>query len=144
MLRVVLDANVIVSALIRPEGPPGRILEEFSRGTAFENIVSALILAELKRCLSYKKIQKYIYLSRQVLNLWLISFEVLSVLADGDGPKEPRLRDLNDAIYLNAAFCGRASFIVTGDIHLLELEQYEGISIVKPIDFIRILGKKSK
>ncbi len=27
MHRVVIDANVFISALIRPEGPPGRILE---------------------------------------------------------------------------------------------------------------------
>jgi predicted nucleic acid-binding protein len=29
VLRVVLDASVYVSALIRPEGPPGQIVKRF-------------------------------------------------------------------------------------------------------------------
>jgi predicted nucleic acid-binding protein len=40
VLRAVLDANVYISAAIRPEGPPGQIIESFLQDSAFELIVS--------------------------------------------------------------------------------------------------------
>ena len=52
MLRVVLDTNVIVSALLSPRGTQGRILERLIDG-AFELILSPKLLEELKRSLGY-------------------------------------------------------------------------------------------
>ena len=44
MIRAVLDANVYVSAAVRPEGPPGQIIERFLRGDAFEIVMSQAIV----------------------------------------------------------------------------------------------------
>jgi predicted nucleic acid-binding protein len=35
---------------------------------------------------------------------------------------------------------GRADFIISGDRHLLNLKEYEGIVIERPVDFLRTLG----
>ena len=43
MLRAVLDANVFISAAIRPEGLPGQLLRLFLRDEAFELVISPAI-----------------------------------------------------------------------------------------------------
>jgi hypothetical protein len=40
LARAVLDANVYVSALIQPDGTPGRLMERFLRDEAFEVVLS--------------------------------------------------------------------------------------------------------
>lgn len=54
MRRVVLDANVYVSALLAPTGSPAQILEGWADGQ-FDVIVSPLLLAELERVLRRPK-----------------------------------------------------------------------------------------
>jgi predicted nucleic acid-binding protein len=47
--------------------------------------------------------------------------------------------DPADNRVLEAAVEGGADYIVTGDRHLLDLKQHEGIEIVTPADFLAIL-----
>ena len=58
MLRAVLDANVYVSAYVRPEGPPGQIVERLLRDRAFELVLSAEITEEVLQALAYPKVLK--------------------------------------------------------------------------------------
>lgn len=58
MLRAVLDANVYVSALVRPEGPPGQIIERFLRSAAFEIVLSPAIVEEVLEALAYPKARR--------------------------------------------------------------------------------------
>ena len=60
MLRAVLDANVYASALVKPDGPPGRILHILLTDRSFEVVLSRSILVELRRCIDYPKLRKYI------------------------------------------------------------------------------------
>jgi len=53
---------VIVSGLIRPQGPPGQILVRLLRDRAFEIVASAAMLDELRRSLHYPKLRKYLRL----------------------------------------------------------------------------------
>ena len=58
MWRVVLDANVFVSAYIHPEGTPGQIVERFLRLGSFELILTDEIVDEVIAALSYPKVRK--------------------------------------------------------------------------------------
>jgi predicted nucleic acid-binding protein len=58
LLRAVLDANLYVSAYVRPEGPPGRIVERFLRDAAFDVVLSAAIVEEVLKALAYPKVLK--------------------------------------------------------------------------------------
>ena len=60
MLRAVLDANVYVSAAIRPEGPPGLVIRRLLDAAAFEAVLSPAIVAEGSRALAYPKVQQLI------------------------------------------------------------------------------------
>jgi predicted nucleic acid-binding protein len=49
-------------------------------------------------------------------------------------------RDSNDDRFLDLAVAGRADALVTGDEDLLVLHPFEGIPIVRPVEFLRMLG----
>jgi predicted nucleic acid-binding protein len=48
--------------------------------------------------------------------------------------------DPPDNRILECAIAGQADLIVSGDRHLLKLKSYQGIPIVRPVDFRRTLG----
>lgn len=138
MIRAVLDANVYVSAAVRPEGPPGRIIERFLRGGAFEIVMSQAIVEEVLRALTYPKVRKYI---RPGLDpeLWFEDVIVLSHLVVADPEFEGVSKDPGDDKYIAAAIEGRAGFVVAGDSDLLDLKEYDGIRIVRPRVFLDLL-----
>ena len=138
MLRAVLDANVYVSAAIRPEGPPGRLLERFLRAAAFEIVLSPAIVQEVLRALAYPKVRRFIRTEGDP-ELW---FEDLVILADvvaGERSVAGVCADPDDDKYLAAALEGRATFVVTGDRRLLALTEYEGLRIASPRIFSTVL-----
>ena len=121
MIRAVLDANVYVSAAVRPEGPPGLIVNRFLRSGSFEIVVSRAIVEEVLRALSYPRVRKYI---RPGLDpeLWFEDIVVLSHLVAGEREVEGACRDRDDDKYIAAAIEGRAGFVVAGDSDLLDLK----------------------
>jgi uncharacterized protein len=138
VVRAVLDANVYVSAAVRPEGPPGQIIVRFLRGGAFEIVMSQAIVEEVLRALTYPKVRKYI---RPGLDpeLWFEDIIVLSHLVVGDPEFQGASKDPDDDKYISAAIEGRAAFVVAGDSDLLDLKEYEGIRIVSPRVFFDLL-----
>ncbi len=140
MIRVVLDANVYVSALIRPSGPPGQLIERFlDRATGLEIILSPGIVAEVLRALDYPKVRKYIRESVDA-ELWFENIVLLADLVTGDYDLPRVGADPDDEKYIAAAVEGRAAFIVTGDPHLLAVKEYEGIRIVTPRALLDLLA----
>ena len=139
MLRVVLDANVYVSAVLRPEGTPGRIIGRFLRDAAFEIALSPPIVEEVLRALTYPKVRKLIR-SDIDPELWFEDIVVLAPVVTGER-EQPRVSDdPDDDKYIGAATEGHAAFVVTGDDDLLTLEEHEGIRIVTPRAFLTLLG----
>lgn len=138
MLRAVLDANVYVSAAIRPEGPPGRIIERFLRKATFQIVLSWGIAEEVLRALAYPKVRQAVRGPIEPA-LW---FEDLLLLADLVG--DTRLAvgvcaDPDDDKYISAALEGRATFVVTGDRQMLALGEHESIRVVAPRVFLDML-----
>jgi uncharacterized protein len=138
VLRAVLDANVIISALIQPKGASRQILTSLLDANSFELIVSPAILAELRRSLSYPKVRKYIKSSDEDLDLWVASIELIAQPVDGNIRIHAVAEDPDDK-YIEAAVEGLAQFVVTGDKHLLSLKSYENIRIVTPRVFRDLL-----
>ena len=139
-MRAVLDANVLISALIRPGGPPGRIVVDFLRNPTFELVASPATLDELRQSLRYPKVRRYLGLSETEIDLWVAALRALAVVVEGRVTRPAVAADPADDIYLAAATDGLADFIVSGDRHLLDLEVYEGIRILSPRDFLTILA----
>jgi uncharacterized protein len=139
VLRAVLDANVIISALIQPKGASGQILTSLVDANSFELIISPALLAELRRALSYPKVRKYIKFPKQDLDLWVASIELIAQPVDGNIRVHAVAENPDDDKYIEAAVEGLAQFVVTGDKHLLSLKFYENIRIVTPRVFLGLL-----
>ena len=139
MLRAVLDANVLASAFIRPQGPPGRILRRFLEDRSFELVLSTPILEEIRRVLFYPRLRKYLTGSREEIEIRVAALGVLADIADGELDIRVVKDDADDDKYIAAALLGRADYIVSGDHHLVGLVEYQGVRIVKPREFLEIL-----
>ena len=138
MIRAVLDANVFVSAAVRPEGPPGQLFSLLLRGDAFVLVMSPAIAAEIADALRYPAARRCIR-GRIDASQWLDSILLLADLVD-DGKLPARASvDPDDDKYLHAAVAGRASVVVSGDQHLLALHDYNGIRIMRPRAFLTLL-----
>ena len=139
MLRAVLDANVFVSAAIRPDGPPGRIIEQFLRTDAFTLVLSEAIVDEVMRALAYPKVRRYV---RPGLDpaLWMEDLVVLADFVPDPSQVSGVSKDPDDDKYLAAAIAGRAPLVVSGDPHLLSVAEYEGVRIVTPRAFLNLLN----
>lgn len=138
MLRVVLDANVYVGAVVRPEGPPGQIVERFLRGEVFTIILSPAIVEEVFQALAYPKVRRLVRTDIDPES-W---FEDIVVLADmvAVGYELSRVsKDPDDDKHLSAAMEGRAGFVISGDSDFLAVKEHEGVRIVTPRTFLDLL-----
>lgn len=118
MLRVVLDVNVLVSALIRRSGIPARIVHEWRAGR-FELLVSPHLLAELRDVLGRPHIVDHVS-PAEAESLLTALGEVAVVVADPPFAERAVPGDPDDDYLVALARVGRAQVIVSGDTHLLE------------------------
>jgi uncharacterized protein len=137
MLKIVLDTNVIVSGFNFQKSNPAKILLLLAAGEII-NLISAPILEETRRILA----EKFFWTRREVAaaEVWLRTFSTLvnpkgNIAAIADEP---------DNRILECATAGRADFIISGDHHLTDLKNYQGIKIVGPAAFLGLMVKFSK
>ncbi len=116
-MRVVLDVNVLVSALLSRAGAPGRLLALWLEG-AFELVVSEELLAELGRALAYPKLREHIS-PEDAADFIALLRSTASMVAGAERP-DPISRDPGDD-YLLALAKASASVLVSGDRDLLVL-----------------------
>ena len=140
MLRAVLDANIYISAAIRPTGPPGEIIARFLRDAAFELVLSEAIVNEVLRAFTYPKLRKYIHPGFDPTR-WLEDIAVLAHFVAGEYAISSVSKDPDDDKYIAAAVEGRADFIVAGDSDLLNVKEYREIRMVTPRSFLHVLAR---
>jgi uncharacterized protein len=135
-VRAVLDANVIISALLSPDGAPAALLRLWGQG-AFELIVSELLLEELERALAYPKLRRRI--SREETAAIIEGLARSAVVAPDPEELSPvRSPDPGDD-YLIALADAQDAPLVSGDRHLLEIAH--DVPIHSPADFLALLAK---
>lgn len=138
MLRVVLDANVYISALSRPKGAPGQIVMRFLENW-FELVLSPAIGEETVRAFAYPKVRTYIHAGVDP-ELWFEDVILLAQLVAGDYELKGVSAHPDDDKYFAAAVEGRATWIVTGDPDLLTVKEYRGVRVVTPRVFLDLLS----
>jgi putative PIN family toxin of toxin-antitoxin system len=133
-LRVVLDPNVIVAALLAPTGTPAKVLRAWLDGH-YELIASPLLLAELTRVFDYPKLRSRISEteSRQFIELLKHQGEIVD---DPDVTIPIQSSDPDDD-YLIALAETTRSVVVSGDHHLLDLADH--LPIHSPAAFCKLL-----
>ena len=138
MVRALLDANVLISAAIRPSGPPGQILTALLASQAFELVLSPAIILEVETALEMPKVRKYLREPDEVRR-WLADLVVVADLVQDMGSVTGVCRDPADDVVLAAALEGRADMIVTGDADLLTLGEYVRVGIVTSRAFLELI-----
>jgi len=143
MLRAVLDANIYASALIQPKGASGRILRLSAKARTFQLIVTEAILEEIGDCLFYPRVRKRVPLSDDEIRQWLAAIALLAEVVSDPGTVDRVSADPDDNKILAAAVEGAANYVVTGDNHLLDLVEHEGIRILTPVAFVQLIEPSS-
>lgn len=139
-MRVILDTNVLIGALISPHGSPDAIYRAW-RAARFELVTSTAQIEELRRASRYPKLKPLLPAHRvgaMVNNLQrAIVLGTLPRLPDGVEVNDP-----NDGFLLAMALAGQADYLVTGD-HRSGLLQRSGIGrtrMVTPAIFATLQG----
>jgi uncharacterized protein len=131
MIKVVLDTNVIVSAL-NFAGKPAEVFDLAIAGEV-ANIISDHIITEVKNIL----MRKFSWEPAEAEDAGTL----LRLFSKGVNPKR-RLKIIShepDNRILECAVAGKADFIISGDRHLTDLEDFQGIKIVTPARFLNLI-----
>jgi hypothetical protein len=127
-MRLILDTNVLLSALLSPRGDPAKLLAAWER-KLFTLVISDELLAELRSVL-----RRPIFRARlreSDAELFVASLHDLA-LCYPNPPPSGEAPDAKDSFLLALATASKADFLVTGDKPLLALKQHGGTRIVTP------------
>jgi putative PIN family toxin of toxin-antitoxin system len=138
MIRVVLDTNIIISATILRKGHSAQVLDLW-REEKIELAVSLPILEEMRKVLKRARIIKQQSMAQQDVKALIEGFRESGVLTAGRLDLEVVKEDPEDDKFIICAVEAGADYIVTGDTHLLKLKEYQGIRIVPPREFLRLM-----
>lgn len=130
--RLVVDSNVLISALLSPTGTPRYVLDQLA-AEASTLLFSQESFAELAVRLAKPKFDPYRSIEQ------MASF--LDWLAELGEWVEPALRieacrDNDDDKFLAIALSGEAGCLITGDFDLLVLDPFENLPILTPARFL--------
>jgi len=132
-MRVVLDTNVLVSALLKRDSIAGRLLQAVWDGT-LDLVLSEPLLTELREVLDYPKIRKRLVANAIDSELFLELLPFFTIQVDLSAVEVPRPRDAADEMVLATLVAGQAEWLVSGDEELLILA--DQFPILSPAAFV--------
>ena len=132
--RVVIDTNVIVSALLFG-GIPGELISLW-KNNVIKPLVTQKIIGEYINVLAYPKFK----LIENEIN-YLIYNEILPFfdVITSESKQQIVLEDPSDDKFVQCAISGKADYIISGDHHLLSLASLRDIKIVDPSKFLNFI-----
>lgn len=136
MIISVLDTNIFVSGIFWEGNFCSQIINAWKQGK-IALVSSILIIEELVKTLRDFKIQ----MPGDMIEEWKNIIIQNSIIV------EPRIK-VNivekhpaDNIFIETAIEGNAEYIISQDKHLLDIKEYQGIKIIKPEEFLKIINK---
>ena len=126
-MRVVLDTNILIGALITKGTPPDRLYQAWIRGE-IELVTSTVQMAEIADVLARPRLQKF--LDAVEAAAIVENMGTRAIILD-DPPGVNLSPDPKDNPILAVAIAGKVELIVSGDKkHMLALGEVEGIPVV--------------
>lgn len=133
-MRVVLDTNVLLSALVFPGSKPDQVLQRVRRGDV-ELFLSPFILGELERIL----LEKFRFTKQQTAERVNAIRRIATLVEPTERVALVVAKDDDNRI-LECALVARAEYLVTGDKeHLLPLRSFGMTEIVTPAAFLDVV-----
>lgn len=136
-MQLVIDTNIIVSALLLPQSVPGRLMAAWRHG-AFALVSAEIQLEEIAQVTRCPHIQARIQRAAagQIVN----AIRALAVMVP-TLPRVDRSPDPKDNFLLALAEAGNADLLVSGDKRdVLALKRHEGTRIVTAREALQALG----
>ena len=145
MLRVVLDTNQFVSALLNPEGPAFEILKAsgLKGEQKYELVISDEILSEFRKVISYPRIQKLHKWSKEKVEIFITLLREIAHIDESQSRERIVIEDPDDDKFFHLAIKTGAQYIVSRDIHLLNVKEFRGVRVLKPEVFLSALKRKT-
>lgn len=134
-VRIVLDTNVIISAMIF-KGEVSKIVSLWKNGTIIP-LFSKETFGEFKKVLTYPKFA----LSPEEIEVFIEEILPFSEVVDVKEEVSGVCRDPEDDKFLSCAVSGAADMIITGDAGITILRRYRGIPIMTVSGLFRWLNK---
>jgi len=140
MFKVVLDTNVIISAIHNPDNKPALVLsialsEKPDLVTLY---ISKEVLAEYKEVLSRNKFK---YFNKAHVKSLLVQIRKFGKMVEPSVPVNAIRTDPADNRILECALTAEADFVVTGNTKHFSFKKFRNIRIVSPQEFLVILGE---
>jgi len=133
-LRILIDTNILISALFYPFGKPAKAL--FHVAENHELILTDHNISEFRRIAKEKFSERHVDVD---LFLAELSYELVSA------PEAPQklISDPKDAPILNAALIAGVDIIISGDNHFLALDM-ERPKTLKAAEYLEHVGVEEK
>ncbi len=137
-MRLVLDTNTAISGLLW-HGTPGKLIDA-AHSKSVILCTSAILLAELRGVLTREKFAKQ--LEARGLNATEVfdGYAALTAIVVPAIIHPTIVNDPSDDAVLACALGAKAELIVSGDRHLLDLKEYQGIRIVTTTEAVRAIA----
>ena len=131
--RIVLDTNIVVSALIGKHGESAKLFEKLIQDE-IENYTSTEIIKEIVEVLNREEITKRT--PKEARQFILEQYLIHSKLTQ---PKTKHLivEHKSDNKFIDVAIEAKASYIISGDKHLLEIKEFKGIKIINAKEYLK-------
>lgn len=133
-MRVVADTNIWVSGLLW-RGAPWELLRLAEAGEV-TLCMTPDALAELAEVLSYERLQPRLEELGVTLAELIGYVANLALMLEVQSAAPIVIADPDDDVFLRCADGAEAAYVVSGDRHLLDLDEYAGIPIITIKDFL--------
>jgi len=130
-MRFVLDTNVLMSGLYFG-GKPGQIIDWWLE-TGHEILATEAVLAEYQDV--FERLGKR-YPTVQAKALLQLVTRRATLVPAVDVPLDA-CSDVDDLKFLACALSGQSDWLVSGDIHLLAVNGWRGLHVVRPAEFVK-------
>lgn len=134
-MKVVLDTNALVSALIKA-GKPRDLFNKLIKDKQL--VLSRAILEEFLDVIEDPKIAKYT--SEKDVTVFLNTLKNAARIVQVKSKFKVVKEDPDDDTIIQAAYDSKANYITSGDRHLLALKQFKGIRIVTVDELLNALN----
>jgi uncharacterized protein len=142
MIKIVIDTNVFISGVLSPGRAPAQLLELVLAGT-IKLVLSPQIIHEIQRVIEYPgivKLTKKRQLESRELEEAIFRLMRVTYITSGTVNVRGVAADPADDMFLACALEGQADYIISGDHHLTDLKDYQGIRIMAPTAFINLIS----
>ena len=140
-MRIVLDTNVLVSAILSPRSASAQIIR-LVLDDVLNLAISQDLLDEAYRVVRYPKLVRLMKrhdVAPEEVNFIIERLSAIALVTPGELMLDVIQDDPSDNKIFVCAVESEADFIISGDHHLIELKEFQGITIVNPATFLSIV-----